>query len=509
MENSKNHQKKKSKPKKKRSKQKQKAYKKHKHKQNKTNTKNKKHPKKEKKITKLSQIIQPVEKKIPKCENCHKKQSQFYCTKCEVYYCHKCEEQTHKKALKKHKKHLYKAPYNELAKKTNFNICGKHNKELSLYCTDENKLICTKCYSTCKIKKHEILGLNDFSKQIYEKIKIISNKIQKEDNQNKETIRRSLENQKKIKEKIKNIRKKIENDSALLIQKIQVSKINYLNLFRKIEIIIDTKIETILKNAVKKKKRILKNKTKIKTIKKLKKDKNHIKLITGGKEIIKSERFIQKGGKEEKGGSKEKKGRKANKGYISKKERGMKSEKKDEFDPKMNLDNRIKLNNQNKTARNTTSFVGKICGKKIYSSGKHEIKIKINKFPNPKNEYNEIGFGVIQTENKEYLIKHHLYYRQGLYSFQTCWNWMSKRRESRKCKIADGKETKQDYPEEINLKKKDIFIIFLDMDQKKISFKINGKNIGGWENLPEKVNFFAVLRGQSGYYRGENQITII
>ncbi|KAJ3424056.1 fyve-finger-containing rab5 effector protein rabenosyn-5-related [Anaeramoeba flamelloides] len=229
-------------------------------KKNKNKNKKKKHSKKEKKITKLSQITQPVEKRIPKCENCHKKQSQFYCTMCQVFYCAKCEEQIHNiSALKKHKKHLYKAPYNELVKKTNFNISRKHNKELSLYCIDENKLICSECYS-----------------------------------------------------------------NYLMIQKIQDSKINHLNLFKKIEIIINTKIETILKGTKKKQKRISKKKIKINTIKKFKKDKNHIKLIQGGKEIIKSER------KSEKNDRKRKKRKKKSEGKLEEKEKETetKSEKK-------------------------------------------------------------------------------------------------------------------------------------------------------------------------------------
>ncbi|KAJ6255368.1 hypothetical protein M0813_11450 [Anaeramoeba flamelloides] len=71
----------------------------------------------------------------------------------------------------------------------------------------------------------------------------------------------------------------------------------------------------------------------------------------------------------------------------------------------------------------------------------------------------------------------------------------------------NGQWTDEIYPEKINLKKNDIFTIFLDMDQKKISFKINEKNLGGWENLPEKVNFFARLWDQEG--EEKNQITII
>ncbi|KAJ6236063.1 e3 ubiquitin-protein ligase trim [Anaeramoeba flamelloides] len=495
----------------KKNKHKQKAYNKHKHKHKHKNKKKeekkkkkkeqkKKHSKNKKKITKLSQITQPVEKRIPKCQNCNKKQSQFYCTKCEVFYCSKCEEQIHNiSVLKKHKKHLYKAPYNELVKKeTNFNICRKHNKKLSLYCIHENKLICYECYETCKINNHEILGLTDFSNEIYEKIKIILNKIQNEENQNKETKQKSLENQNKLKEKIKNICKKIENDSDLLIQKIQDSKINYLNSFKKIEIIINNKIQTILKNTEKKQKMFLKKKIKINTIKKLKKDKNHIKLIQEGKEIIKSEINREKKGKKVKEEVKKQKSKKRKKGE---KEKERKCEKKDEFDPKM--DNAIKLINKNKTAwKLSIEYYGRICGKKIYSSGKHEIKIKIDQFPNSKNQSNEINLGVIKTENRENFIKYGYW---EAYYFKTYWN--KTKLQSRKRKRENGKWTKKIYPEEINLEKNDIFTIFLDMDQKKISFKINEKNLGGWENLPQKVNFFAELWSQKG--KEKNQITII
>ncbi|KAJ3442277.1 tripartite motif-containing protein [Anaeramoeba flamelloides] len=468
-------------------------------KKKKNEQKKKKHSKKEKKITKLSQINLPVEKLIPKCQNCNKKQSQFYCTICKVYYCAKCEEQAHNiSVLKKHKKYLYKAPYNELVKKVNFNLCRKHNKELSLYCIDENKLICSECYSTCKLNNHEILGLQDFSNEIYEKIKMLLNKIQNEENQNKETIQKSLENQNKLKEKIKNICKKIENDSDLLIQKIQDSKINYLNLFKKIEIIINTKIETILKETGKKQKKISKKKIKINTIKKFKKDKNHIKLIQGGNEIIKTER---KSGKKEKTEPDENE-----KG--GKKEKERKSEKKEEFDPEMNYRNLIKLKNKNKTAWNPDNDYGSmICGKKIYSSGKHEIKIKIDQFPNPKNELNDIHLGVIETQNRENFIKN--CDLEGTYFFKTYWNCYRKKLESHKSKKENGKWTEKNYPEKIFLKKNDIFTIFLDMDQKKISFKINKKNLEGWENLPEKVNFFAIVDNQDGKEKEKNQITII
>ncbi|KAJ6242342.1 hypothetical protein M0813_22476 [Anaeramoeba flamelloides] len=379
---------------------------------------------------------------------------------------------------------------------------------------------------------------------MYEKIKIILNKIQNEEKQNEKTIQKSLENQNKFKEKIKNICKKIENDSNLLIQKIQDSKINHLNLFKKIEIIINNKIQTILEDTEKKQKKISKKKIKIKTIKKLKKDKNHIKLIQGGKEIIKSERKSEKEGRKGKGIEKEKekaekelaekkkekeKERKSESEILSKdeeteeysewdfeeeKKRKKKKKKekekekeirraKEEFDPEMNVGNRIILKNKNITAWNPSVFDGKICGKKIYSSGKHEIKIKIDQFPNPKNEWNQINLGVIKTENRKNFIKYYIW--EGTYFFRT--NWDQKKLKSRKRKIENGKWTEKIYPKKIILKKNDIFTIFLDMDQKKISFKINEKNLEGWENLPEKVNFFAYLSDQK--VEEKNQITII
>ncbi|KAJ3433278.1 hypothetical protein M0812_22233 [Anaeramoeba flamelloides] len=326
---------------------------------------------------------------------------------------------------------------------------------------------------------------------------MILNKIQNEENQNKETIQKSLENQNKFKEKIKNICKKIENDSDLLIQKIQDSKINHLNLFKKIEIIIDTKIQTILEDTEKKQKKISKKKIKINTAQEFKKDKNHIKLIQGCKEIIKKEKEKEDVNENGKKGEKERKSKKKEL-----------DEKEEEFDREMNYNNRITLINDNKTAWNPSNDIwyGKICGKKIYSRGKHEIKIKKDQFPNPKNEWNEINLGIIKTENRENFIKKDWYW-EGTYFFQTNWDSDKKKLESRKCKIENENWNEENYPEEINLKKNDIFTIFIDMDQKKISFKINEKNLEGWENLPQKVNFFAILRYQKG--EEKNQITII
>ncbi|KAJ6252074.1 b-box zinc finger protein [Anaeramoeba flamelloides] len=190
-------------------------------------------------------------------------------------------------------------------------------------------------------------------------------------------------------------------------------------------------------------------------------------------------------------------------------ERREREEYEEEFDPKMNLQNRIELKNENKTAWNPSSEdCGRICGKKIYSRGKHQIKIKIDQFPKPENEMNMIVLGVIKTENMENLIKNRTDWEKTYYFesyFQTWWD--GRKNISQKQKKENGKIINKMYPEEIILKKNDIFTILLDMDQKKISFKINEKKLEGWENLPEKVNFFASFFDQYG--KEKNQITII
>ncbi|KAJ3433367.1 tripartite motif-containing protein [Anaeramoeba flamelloides] len=423
----------------------------------------------------------PVEPLIPECEVCEEKKADFYCTECKVHYCQNCESEVHTSFLKKkHKEFIFQEPYVS-QEKTNSNLCDKHKKELCLYCKDDNELICTKCYVNCRINNHEILDLDEYSNEISEKIKIILNKIKNVEIQNNETMQKSFELKNKFKIEIQKLSKLIENQSDLLIQKIQKSKINHLNLLLKVGIISDTKFDQIINKNEAKQKDLNKTKKQIKTLKKLKKDKKIIKLIRESKEIIEKEEEIE-----------------ILRLNQSKKETG------EEFDPEMNRENQIKLKNKNKTAWNPSENWGRICGKKIYSRGKHQIKIKIDQFPNTKNEINYINLGVIKTENMENLIKNGEY--EGTYYFHNYLNWDGKI-DSQKKKKENGNYILEKYPEKIILKKNDIFTISLDMDKKKISFKINEKELGGWENLPEKVNFFAFLDEQKG--EEKNQITII
>ncbi|KAJ6237765.1 tripartite motif-containing protein [Anaeramoeba flamelloides] len=468
----------------------------------------------------LRDIQIPVEPLIPQCEICEEKKADFYCTKCEVHYCKACESELHTSSFlnKRHTEFISKEPYFP-QEKINSNLCDKHKKELSLYCKDDNKLICIKCYENCRINNHSILGLDEYSNETSEKIKMILNKIQNVEIQNNETIQKSIELKNKLKIEIKELSNLIENQSDLMIQKIQKSKINHLNLLLKAEIITDTKFDQIMNKNQAKQEAINETKKKIKILEKLEKDKKIIKLIQESNEIIekdKEEREKERKKEREQQRKKDEEAREKEKSKeISRLNQRKKREKKErlkeekrkknleEFDPKMNRQNRIKLKNKNKTAWNPISKNGLIIGKKIYSRGKHQIKIKIDQFPNPKNKQNVIYLGVIKTENSEKLIK---YNYEKTYFFASFWCNKRRKNLSQKLKNENGKETRKKYPEEIYLKKNDIFEIFLDMDQKKISFKLNEKKLGGWQNLPEKVNFFTFLDCQKG--KEKSQITI-
>ncbi|KAJ6230202.1 hypothetical protein M0813_06840 [Anaeramoeba flamelloides] len=482
----------------KKSQKKQKTKSKNKDKYEKPKRRKKKKKQKNKDPKRLGDIQIPVELQIPQCQVCEKKKADLYCKKCKVHCCIKCEPQVHTSLLRKfHFESTFNEPY---IQEINPNLCIKHKKELCFYCKDENELICNKCHRNCSKNKHSTLSLHDYSNEISRKIKIMLNKIQKEEIQNKETIKRTRVNQNKLKQKIKDLSNFIENRSGLLIQKIQNSKINYLNLLNKVEIISNTTFTKILNEKEEKQKKLNKNKNQIKKIEKLEKDEKTIKIIRKSKEILSKEEERKK----------KKKNTKKKKKLNIKGGRGKKIEKeREEFDPKMNCENIIKLKNENKTAWNPSSVLyyddGIICGKKIYSSGKHQIKIKIDQFPNPKNKDNQICLGVVKTENRQNLIKKWDW--EKTYFFKTWRDIQQKKNQSLKRKKENQKMDEKNYPENIYLKKNDIFEISLDMDIRKISFKINEKNLGGWENLPEKVNFFASLLGRKG--EEKNQITII
>ncbi|KAJ6229050.1 hypothetical protein M0813_08550 [Anaeramoeba flamelloides] len=428
----------------------------------------------------------PSKRRI-KCEVCSKEDAEFYCSQCLVCYCQNCEAQVHSTFLKKkHEKFISQDTFieNQESKETNYNNkCPKHNQKFKFYCEEEDQLICRSCIENCLDQNHLILSLNSKSNQIFQKMKIILKEIQTKEKENQETLQKSQRNKKKFKIKIQEISQQIERESDLLKQQIEKSKNKHLKLLKTIQIIIEYKFNKIIQNNEKTIQKINQNKTKMQKIRKLKTKNKNIKLINESKNLI--NKFKKRKEKE-----KEKK-----KFKLS----------KEIFDPKMNHKNVIKLKNQKQTAWNASKTIeGRILGQTKYSTGKHKIKIKIDQFPNNQSELNTIYLGVINTENREKLIKDRDC--EGTYCFRTYWE--GNLLESSKVKGENGKWNSEKYPKNIKLKENDIFEILLDMDQKTIAFKINENNLGiAWENLPKSVYFFAELELME--INENNQITLI
>ncbi|KAJ6229051.1 hypothetical protein M0813_08551 [Anaeramoeba flamelloides] len=385
---------------------------------NKKETKKNTIKKKEEKIQKESKnnyinvpIGLPTKTRI-KCEVCSKEDSEFYCSQCLVYYCQKCEAQVHSTFLKKkHEKFISQDIFIEKQEKTNNNKCPKHNQKLHFYCEKEDKLICRVGIENCLDQNHLILSLNSKCNQIFQKMQIILKEIQTKEKTNQLTIQKSQQNKIKLKQKIQEISQQIERESDLLKQQIEKSKNQQLKLLKTIEIIIEYKFNKIIQNKEKSIQKINQKKTKMQKISKLKTKNKNIELINESKEIINK--------------------------FKKRKEKEKLKLSKEIFDPKMNHQNAIKLKNQNRTAWNASEKSrGRILGQTQYSTGKHKIKIKIDQFPNTQSELNMIILGVINTKNREKLIKNRNY--KGSYCFKTDWDRNSLESFKKKKKMENG-----------------------------------------------------------------------
>ncbi|KAJ6236961.1 hypothetical protein M0813_27310 [Anaeramoeba flamelloides] len=419
----------------------------------------------------------PTKRRI-KCEVCSKEDAEFYCSQCPVYYCQKCEDLVHTPFWKKkHEKFISQDIFIENQEKTKNNRCKTHNRKFNFYCQEEDQLICSSCAENCLDQNHPLLSLNKKCDQIFQKMKIILKEIQTKEKENQLTIQKSQQNKNKFKQKIQQISQQIQTESDLLKQQIEKTKNQQLKVLQTIEIIIENQFNKIIQNNEKSIQKINQDKTKMQKIRKLKTKNTNIELINESKEIINK---------------------------FKEKEKLKFKLSKEIFDPKMNHQNAINLKNQNQTAWNPSKqSSGRILGQTQYSTGKHKIKIKIDQFPKINIEDNWIILGVINTENRENLIRNRDY--EESYYFKTYWDWNLL--QSSKRKKENGKLYEENYPKNIKLKKNDIFEILLDMDQKTIAFKINENNLGiAWKNLPKSVHFFAYLEWMKG--NKKNQITL-
>ncbi|KAJ3451067.1 hypothetical protein M0812_05107 [Anaeramoeba flamelloides] len=206
-------------------------------------------------INKLPDLNLPAEKEVPKCMNCQKKSSQFYCTKCKAYFCEECEQKAHSiKNFQTHKNFLINPLLVELEeenkkhKKQKENLCSLHQKPLIKFCSKENRLICVKCEKKCQRNDHITFSFDESLKYFKKKNKTLLEQIEKE----KKTKRKTIKN---IESKQNQLNKKFENKIEKLTKETQLFKTipeqnlnKNINLLTTQQNISNHQLEAILKN---------------------------------------------------------------------------------------------------------------------------------------------------------------------------------------------------------------------------------------------------------------------
>ncbi|KAJ6245855.1 spry domain containing socs box protein [Anaeramoeba flamelloides] len=160
----------------------------------------------------------------------------------------------------------------------------------------------------------------------------------------------------------------------------------------------------------------------------------------------------------------------------------------------------VVLKNENRVA----TFVSdeKACGSRVYSTGKNDIKLQIDKFSNLPWDFNIIRIGIIQSELRDSFINgtETEIIWNNTFEFRTFWDGGSKKLHSYKDK--NSGEGKEQYG--IPFKEGDVVTIHINMDERETAFSVNGKYLNvAFNDLPQNVSFFIYAFGKG------NQISLI
>ncbi|KAJ6243770.1 hypothetical protein M0813_22211 [Anaeramoeba flamelloides] len=542
---------------------------------NKTKTKTKTKTKKKMVIVpkKKQGKISPAPKKgkvMCTSHQCPEKRSNYHCLKCNLYYCKKCKDQPQilfqktKPKQHNHKKHKkYVKEIKHLIDKRNKKAkCIKHNQKYKFYCSNEDKLLCQKCTKGCILNNHTFFSLKEAVDKFNKKVaQILTQKVE-EDLENQKSIYKIKKKKNKLRLRFKDAINTINIYSHLLKKKIEKVNNNHINLLKKYEINALNKLEEIIKKKKKKKMMIKVVQNKIKIIKEFNHQNRIIELIKRSKKLINDQELErnrkknetknkikeeEEGGvgvkeegrvKEEGGGGrkreitdvdeeekekeseegrekveeedkKEKRRSRRKKRSNSKIQKKLLQQSNTEIFDLNNKSEHIILKNDNKTALNNHHFLYlSVCGKNKYSSGRNQIKIKINRFKRNDHKDNYIKLGIIDSKKKKnYISNGNL---NGTYFFQTYWNSVKKQSESGIIRWVNENKNEEKIVNR-HIQEKDIFLINIDMEKRRISFQINNEDLGfSWKILPElnikKVNLFVTFGGQEDY---KNKISII
>ncbi|KAJ3424656.1 zinc finger protein constans-like [Anaeramoeba flamelloides] len=169
----------------------------------------------------------------------------------------------------------------------------------------------------------------------------------------------------------------------------------------------------------------------------------------------------------------------------------------DQFDQNYTY-SELLLSNNNTSLTNSAIYYGRSVGTKIYSTGYHDIVLKIDRYDHTQNANLQIYLGVMGLHNRENFLKTGaLNDSISFHTFQTRINQTKRVLKSQKVNFVSNNVN---YGEKYGkpFKEGDNVHIFLDMDKKEVSFGTNQDIFGlATNNLPGQVVFFCCLQGNT------------
>ncbi|KAJ6254144.1 spry domain containing socs box protein [Anaeramoeba flamelloides] len=231
-------------------------------------------------------------KKKPLCQICHKQKVHYYCPVEKLNLCKNCNNQIHPNEflINFHKVTLYTEEEN--SKK--IELCGRHQKELSLYCLNHQEIICTKCMDDyCVDHNKDIIRLGKAAKDLYDQCQIIRHEIEKLHFQIKNEKSATEISMKKINQKYDNFKLYMSKRKTQLISQIENTYKESLSCIEKCQLVTNKQLQNSLNSQQEIYNEISKYKKTCNKLSRYRKNKNLIQTITYSLKIIQKQEGLE------------------------------------------------------------------------------------------------------------------------------------------------------------------------------------------------------------------------
>ncbi|KAJ6241500.1 e3 ubiquitin-protein ligase trim [Anaeramoeba flamelloides] len=424
------------------------------------------------------------------CEVCKSSDAEYHCSRCSVNFCENCTDKLHSEFLKtSHQKYVKLILGNEKTNKKNKKLkkstkCELHEKKYLLFCKNDNRCICTECIAKCTKHGHILIKLEEASKIYIESCKQILGNLRTAKKHTRTKAKKSLQDHKNFQKSVEKESKNILEQINFLQTKINSLKGNYLNSLKRISNYNSAMVNHIVHLENEKQKFFQETKGVLQNYLELEKKEDYVQIITNFQKLDQEKinrslnLNVNENKKVERGEEKEQTIRYQE--YFSTKYKS----------PTARLDSNFTLCTT--TSKSNENFW--VCGNSIFQKkGIYEIRVKINQFPNRRRAFNKLQLGIVDYQNRdEFIQRGNL---KGRLFFTSVWDPYDDPKITHKKVRFFPKHEEVQYGSP--LKKGDVLRVIINMTKRELSFGKNDEFFGlAWDNIPEKVCFFAHLWGQ-------------